>query len=156
MEQPQLSSLYQQLILEHYRSPRNKGELDDRTVDIHLSNPVCGDEIHLQLRMDGDRIAEARFLGQGCSISQASVSMMTELLEGASAEEGLELARRFTKMMHGDEEAARDRALGDLRALQGVSRFPVRIKCALLGFEALQEALKADAAPPEEGGEEGT
>jgi nitrogen fixation NifU-like protein len=85
-------------------------------------------------------------VGQGCSISQASVSMMTTLLQGRELDEADELAKRFTAMMHGDEDAAKDRTLGDLRALQGVSKFPVRIKCALLGFDALQEALKKNAA----------
>jgi nitrogen fixation NifU-like protein len=142
METPPLNSLYQQLILEHYRSPRNKAELPDKTVEIHMRNPVCGDEIRLQLRIEDERIAEAKFLGQGCSISQAAVSMMTTLIEGRSLDEADALAERFTAMMHGDAEAARDRSMGDLRALAGVSKFPVRIKCALLGFDALQEALK--------------
>ena len=142
MESPQLSSLYQQLILEHYRNPRNKSELEEKSVEVHMANPVCGDEIRLQLRIEGDEIAEARFVGQGCSISQAAVSMMTTLLEGRKLDEAESLAARFTEMMHGDEEAAKDRGLGDLRALQGVSKFHVSIKCALLGFDALQEALK--------------
>ena len=146
METPQLNSLYQQLILEHYRNPRNKSELDERTVEVHLANPVCGDEIRLQLRIEDDRIEEAKFVGQGCSISQAAVSMMTTLLEGRSLTEADALAKRFTQMMHGDADAAADRALGDLRALKGVSKFPVRIKCALLGFDALQEALKKNLA----------
>ncbi len=146
METPQLSSLYQQLILEHYRSPRNKAELPEKTVEIHMANPVCGDEIRLQLRIEGDRIEDAKFVGQGCSISQAAVSMMTSLLQGRSLDEADALATRFTELMHGDEAAAKDRNLGDLRALQGVSKFPVRIKCALLGFDALQEALKKNAA----------
>ena len=145
METPQLSSLYQQLILEHYRNPRNKAELEGKTVEIHMANPVCGDEIRLQLRIDGNEIVEAKFIGQGGSISQASVSMMTTKLQGRSLDDALVLARRFTEMMHGDEEAAKDRELGDLRALKGVSKFPVRIKCALLGFDALQEALKKEA-----------
>lgn len=142
MEQPPLSSLYQQLILEHYRKPRNKAELPESTVEIHMANPVCGDEIRLQLRIEDDTIADAKFVGQGCSISQASVSMMTTLLEGRQLSDADALAERFTEMMHGDEEAAKDRAMGDLRALQGVSKFPVRIKCALLGFDALQEAIR--------------
>lgn len=145
METPQLSSLYQQLILEHYRNPRNKAELEEKTVEIHMANPVCGDEIRLQLRIEGDEIAEAKFVGQGCSISQAAVSMMTTLLQGRKIDEANALAARFTDMMHGDEEASKDRSLGDLRALKGVSKFPVRIKCALLGFDALQEALKKEA-----------
>ncbi|MBW3533836.1 MAG: SUF system NifU family Fe-S cluster assembly protein [Gemmatimonadetes bacterium] len=142
MSQPPLSSLYQQLILEHYRNPRNKEELPERTVEVHMANPVCGDEIRLQLRVYEGRITHARFVGQGCSISQASISMMTDLLEDRSLDEAEGLQRRFTEMMHGDAEAAKDRTLGDLRALQGVSKFPVRIKCALLGFDALGEALE--------------
>ena len=142
MENPPLKSLYQQLILEHYRKPKNKADLPDRTVEVHMTNPVCGDEIVLQLEIEGDEIRNARFAGQGCSISQASVSMMTVLLEGRKLADADELAARFTRLMHGDESAAGDRALGDLRALQGVSKFPVRIKCALLGFDALLEALK--------------
>jgi nitrogen fixation protein NifU and related proteins len=146
METPQLSSLYQQLILEHYKKPRNKGELDDHTVEVHMNNPVCGDEIKLQLQIEGDTIRHAKFVGQGCSISQAAVSIMTTLLEGRSLDDAESLADRFTQVMHGDAEAARDRSLGDLRALQGVSKFPVRVKCALLGFDALREALRQSAA----------
>jgi nitrogen fixation NifU-like protein len=141
MDTPQLTSLYQQIILEHYRNPRNKAELADKSVEVHLANPVCGDEIRLQLKIEDDRIADAKFSGHGCSISQAAVSMMTTLLKGRSLSHADALAKRFTQMMHGDQEAARDKVLGELRALQGVSKFPVRIKCALLGFDALQQAL---------------
>ena len=141
MTQPSLSSLYQQLILEHYRHPRNKAELPDSTVEAHAHNRVCGDEIKLQLRVEGDEIADVRFVGQGCSISQASVSMMTALVRGSTRGEALALADRFIEMMHGSQDAATDRCMGDLRALQGVSKFPVRIKCALLGFDALRDAL---------------
>jgi nitrogen fixation NifU-like protein len=141
-----LTSLYQQLILEHYRKPRNKGELPEKTVEIHMANPVCGDEIRLQLQIEGDRIVEARHVGQGCSISQAAVSMMTNLVKGKDLSEAGVLAQKFTAMMHGDEEIAKDRTMGDLRALQGVSKFPVRIKCALLAFDALQEAIKKQEA----------
>lgn len=150
MDTPQLTSLYQQLILEHYKKPRNKGEIADRTAEIHMRNPTCGDEVKLQLRVEDGTVVDVGFTGQGCSISQAAVSMMTQKLRGASIDDALALGRRFTEMMHGDEEAARDRQLGDLRALQGVSRFPVRVKCALLGFDALQEALKSETAGPEE------
>lgn len=153
MDTPQLNSLYQQLILEHYRNPRNKAELDEKTVEVHLANPVCGDEIRLQLRIDDNRVAEAKFIGQGCSISQAAVSMMTTLLQGRSLDEADALAKRFTEMMHGSEAAAKDKSLGDLRALQGVSKFPVRIKCALLGFDALQQALARLGAGAESSGE---
>jgi nitrogen fixation NifU-like protein len=149
----ELNSLYQQLILEHYRNPRNKAELDDKTVEVHLANPVCGDEIRLQLRIEDNRVAEARFVGQGCSISQAAVSMMTTLLKGRSLDDADALAKRFTELMHGSEAAAKDKSLGDLRALQGVSKFPVRIKCALLGFDALQQALAKLGAGAESSGE---
>jgi nitrogen fixation NifU-like protein len=139
---PPLNSLYQQLILEHYKHPRNKGALEDADARAHLNNPTCGDEIWLMVKLDGDRIAAVKFVGDGCSISQASVSMMTQLLIGRTRAEAEQLARRFTALMHGDAEAARDRTLGDLRALAGVSKFPVRVKCALLGWNALEEALK--------------
>ena len=142
METPQLNSLYQQLILEHYRKPRNRGELPDHTVEVRMRNPACGDDVVLQLRIAGDTVEEARFSGQGCAISQASISMMTQRIKGASIEDAADLARLFTRMMHGDPDVARDRSLGDLRSLQGVSKFPVRVKCALLGFDALQEALR--------------
>jgi nitrogen fixation NifU-like protein len=143
-----LNSLYQTLILEHYRKPRNRGELPDKTVDVHMVNPVCGDEIKLQMKLEDDVIQAVKFAGQGCSISQASVSMMTGLLEGKRVADADALAARFTAMMKGDPTAASDRSLGDLRALQGVSKFPVRIKCALLAFDALLEALKQSGHTP--------
>ena len=142
METPALNSLYQQLILEHYRNPRNKAALPENTVEIHMRNPTCGDEIKLQLRIEDGTIVEARFEGQGCSISQAAVSMMTQLVKGRSLDEADAVAERFKAMMHGDADAAKDRSMGDLRALAGVSKFPVRVKCALLGFDALQEAMR--------------
>jgi nitrogen fixation protein NifU and related proteins len=138
----QLTSLYQHLILDHYRNPRNRGELPAPTVDVHLRNPTCGDEIRLQLQVEGGVIVDVRFQGEGCSISQAAASMMTSLVKGAPVAEAMAMASRFTAMMHGDAEAAGDRTLKDLRALAGVARFPVRVKCALLGFDALQEAVK--------------
>ncbi len=149
MTEPSLTSLYQQLILEHYRNPRNKSVLEDSTVEAHVSNPVCGDQVRVMARMDGDTIQDVRFEGQGCSISQASVSMMTAIVKGSTRSEALELADRFSEMMRGSEEAAADRSMGDLRALQGVSKFPVRIKCALLAFDALREVVgEGRSAPP--------
>jgi nitrogen fixation NifU-like protein len=138
---PALGSLFQELILEHYKHPRNKGALEGATAGAHLNNPTCGDEIFLQLIVEDDRIVDVRFTGQGCSISQASVSMMTQRLKGKTLEEAHGLTGRFTEMMHGDAEASRDRALGDLRALAGVSKFPGRVRCAMLGWNALQEAV---------------
>jgi nitrogen fixation protein NifU and related proteins len=139
---PQLSALYQELILDHYRRPRNKGTLDHATHSVSLNNPLCGDEIDLQLRVDGDVIREARFIGSGCSISQAAASMMTQLLKDRPIPQALALADRMSAMMRGDEAAAHDKALGELRALAGVSKFPVRVKCALLPWNALTDAVR--------------
>jgi nitrogen fixation NifU-like protein len=138
---PPLNSLFQELILEHYKRPRNKGELAEPDVSVHMKNPTCGDEVHLMLRVTDDRIADAMFVGEGCSISQAAISMMTQLVKGKSVAEALELAGRFTEMMHGDADAARDKRMGDLRSLAGVAKFPVRVKCALLGWNALEEGV---------------
>ena len=111
MSELNLNSLYQQLILDHYRKPRNRGELPEKTVEVHMANPVCGDEIRLQLQIEDETIVEVRHVGQGCSISQAAVSMMTQLMKGKELREAEELAHRFTEMMHGDEGAANDRAM---------------------------------------------
>jgi nitrogen fixation NifU-like protein len=138
-----LESIFKELILDHYRRPKNKGALEDPTVTVSMRNPLCGDEIELMLGIEDDRVAEIRFRGQGCSISQASASMMTEALAGRSLDDALSLERRFLDLMHGDEGAQADRELGDLRALQGVAKLPVRIKCALLGWNALDEAVRA-------------
>ena len=138
-----LETIYRELILDHYRKPRNKGELADANVRVSMRNPLCGDEVDLMLAVDDERIADARFTGHGCSISQASVSMMTEALKGKSLDEALDLERRFLALMRGEEEPRADRALGDLRSLEGVAKLPVRIKCALLGWNALDEAVKA-------------
>jgi nitrogen fixation protein NifU and related proteins len=143
---PPLNSLFQELILDHYKRPRNKGELADADADVHMNNPTCGDEVHLRLRVRDGVIEDAKFVGEGCSISQASISMMTQLVKGRSTDEALQLADRFTEMMHGDEDAARDKAMGDLRSLAGVSKFPVRVKCALLGWNALEEAVRTRPA----------
>jgi nitrogen fixation NifU-like protein len=147
-----LTSLYQELILEHYRNPRNKGELDDFTAEARVANPVCGDELKVQIRLDGDRIEEISFDGQGCSISQASISMMTTLVKGMDRSQAIGLADVFTDMMHGSEEASSDPSLGDLLALQGVSKFPVRIRCALLAFDALRKALATEMEADPVGG----
>jgi nitrogen fixation NifU-like protein len=143
---PALGALFQEVILEHYKRPRNRGAIAQADATVHMRNPTCGDEIHLGLRIgEDDRIAEVKFLGEGCSISQASASMMTQLLVGKTVEEARHLNDRFTAMMHGDAEAARDRDLGDMRALAGVAKFPVRVKCALLGWDAVAEGLKQAA-----------
>lgn len=135
-----LSELYREVIMDHYRSPRNKGELPDPTVSIDLNNPTCGDEISLYLLVKDGVVQDARFSGQGCSISQASASMMTQAVKGKTVAEARDMVDRFKRMMHGDEEAGRP--LGDAVALHGVSKFPVRIKCALLSWEALERSLE--------------
>lgn len=137
-----LSALYQEMILDHYRRPRNKGVLDGADVSVPMRNPLCGDEITLELLLDGDEVSELRFTGQGCSISQASTSMMTELVKGKSTQEIERLRERFRAMVMGDTEAALDESLGKTRCLSGVARFPARVKCALLGWNALEQGLE--------------
>lgn len=136
-----LEELYKEVILDHYRSPRNRGKLDPSDFDLHRDNPLCGDEVHLYGQIEGDRLAGVAFEGKGCSISQASTSMMTEKVKGTSLEEAEAMAHLFKRMMLGEEVGDLDR-LGDLAALQGVQKYPVRIKCALLGWNTLLEGLK--------------
>ena len=142
----QLSAIYQELILDHFRRPRNKGELDAPNAQTaRRKNPLCGDELALSLAFDADdRVTDARFTGHGCSISQASASMLTQAIRGKSRGEVEALLGRFKAMVHGDAAAADDEALGELRALSGVARFPTRIRCATLVWSALAELLAAE------------
>lgn len=139
---PALGDLFQDIILEHYKRPRNRGALENATVDVHMNNPTCGDEVRLFLAVEDGVVRDVSFEGEGCSISLSSISMMTQILKDRPVEEGLRLAERFKEMMRGDAEAARDKELRDARALAGVSRFPTRVKCALLGWNAFEEATK--------------
>jgi nitrogen fixation NifU-like protein len=139
---PALESLYQDIILSHYRHPRNRGAVTDADSRVHLNNPTCGDEIVLSLRMEGDRIAAVGFEGDGCSISQASASMMTTVLEGRTLAEAEALAASFRELLHGRGGTPPPRELGDLRALAGVAKFPVRVRCAMLAWNAFEEAEK--------------
>ena len=136
-----LDDLYQEIILDHYRNRRNTGHLEDVTVAVDQNNPLCGDEIHVELRIEDGRLAAVAHSGEGCSISQASVSMMSEALTGRSVEEALDLVEHFRRVMHGDAEPDEER-LGDAVALEGVARYPVRIKCALLGWMAAKDAIQ--------------
>ncbi|MEA2477212.1 MAG: nitrogen fixation protein NifU [Actinomycetota bacterium] len=136
-----LEELYKEVILDHYRTPRNKGRLDPHDVALERNNPLCGDEIELFLRFDGDTLEGIAFDGKGCSISQASASMMTEKVKGLSAKDAGSLAESIKKMMAGEAEADADE-IGDLVSLKGVVKYPVRIKCALLGWNTLLEALE--------------
>ena len=142
---PALGDLFQDIILEHYKRPRNKGALEGATVDVHMNNPTCGDEVHLHVAVEDGVVRDVAFEGEGCSISQSSISMMTQMLKGQPVEEGLRLAERFKALMHGDADAAKDKDLRDARALAGVSKFPTRVKCALLGWNAFEEAAKKSA-----------
>jgi nitrogen fixation NifU-like protein len=139
----EIAALYQEMILDHYRRPRNKGKLENPDATAEMRNPLCGDEIDLQVNFAGDTLGELRFSGRGCSISLASASMMTQIVEGKSATEVNAIRDRFRELMLGDLTAATDKRLGSLRALSGVSRFPARVKCALLAWNALDSVLAA-------------
>jgi nitrogen fixation NifU-like protein len=135
-----LDDLYKEVILDHYKSPRNKGPLPDSTVSLHKNNPLCGDEITIHARIGDGTVSEIAFEGQGCSISQASASMLTEAVRGKPVGEAADVADQFRSMMEGKVDPDED-TFGDLMALKGVVKYPVRIKCAVLGWDVLQEAL---------------
>lgn len=136
-----LDDLYQELILDHYRRKRGEGSLDHPSVAVNQHNPLCGDEIHLELGIEDGVVREVAHTGQGCSISQASVSMMSEALRGRTLDDALGTVEHFRLVMHGDETADEDR-LGDAIALEGVAKYPVRVKCALLGWMAAKDAIQ--------------
>ncbi len=148
----EFDELYQEIILDHYRDPRNKCSEQEVAAGncVKHENPLCGDELLLSVELDRDdgRIANICFAGHGCSISQASASMMTEAVRGHSREQALEIVERVREMMRGGEP---DEDLGDVEALQGVSKFPVRIKCALLAWMALKDALENGNSNNQEG-----
>lgn len=136
-----LDSLYQETILDHYKNPRNQGVLNDAQASIHQENPSCGDQIDLRLVLDADnRIQTIKFVGHGCAISQASASMMTEAVEGKTLSEVREIIDNFRRMLLSQGKLTVD--LGDLEALEGVKKFPVRVKCATLAWTALEKLLQ--------------
>lgn len=139
-----LDTLYRQVIMDHYKHPRNKGELEDDSLTVEMNNPTCGDRIFLQFKLDGDVVEEVRFTGEGCSISLASASMMTEAVKGHPINEALEMSELFSKMMLGEEVDAEQFGLDDIEALQGVSNFPARIKCATLAWKAMEKVTKEE------------
>ena len=161
---PGLEDLYREIILDHYRNPRNRGELPTPPAHAETGfNPLCGDEITLYVQVDGDRLEDIKLSGQGCSISQSSASMMTTAVKGRSLAETRAVIRRFKAMMSiheqrldgadgdGDEADGSpsdepEVSLGDLEALQGVVKFPVRIKCATLSWNTLAQTLDQAAA----------
>ena len=137
-----IDDLYREVILDHYQSPRNQGRLSAPDVATQGSNPLCGDEIEVSLAIDGGRIADVAFQGRGCSISQASASMMTENIKGKTLDEAADLLGTFKTLMTDRNAPDLDAdEIGELEALQGVKRYPVRVKCALLPWTALQEAV---------------
>jgi nitrogen fixation protein NifU and related proteins len=139
---PEFEELYQEVILDHSRRPRNFGELVDAAVRVHGDNPACGDEIHLGVKFgDGGSLQDIKFTGRGCAISQASASLMTMKLKGKSREEAMEMFRGFHDLVTG-ESTVSPKGLGDLRLMQGVRRFPMRVKCAMLAWRALEQALQ--------------
>ncbi len=139
-----LTELYQQVILDHNKRPRNRGKLPSANRVAHGDNPTCGDQCSVYLRLDGDRIAEISFDGSGCAISQASASLMTTQVKGKTAPEVEALYQQFHHIVTTGETPEE---ISDLAAFAGVHTFPARIKCATLGWHAARNALKGDAAP---------
>src|SRR5690242_7443218 len=138
----EIEELYQEVILDHSRRPRNFGELPDAAVRVHGDNPACGDEIHLAVKFGHEgQLEDLRFTGQGCAISQASASLMTMKLKGKTRAETAAMVRAFEDLVTGASEEA-PAALGDLRLLRGVRKFPQRVKCAILAWRALEQALQ--------------
>jgi len=153
METVDLEELYQTVILDHSRKPRNFGEMPDATITVDGDNPTCGDEVHLHLRLAEDgRLEKVSFTGSGCSICMASASMMTQKIKEKSSAEADALLHEFQGMITGSAPGPAPKSLGDLRLLEGVRKFPQRVKCATLAWHALKQALHAKKeAGPEDG-----
>ena len=142
---PDLEELYQAVILDHSRRPRNFGDLPDAAVRVHGDNPACGDEIHLGVKFGPDRdLQDIKFTGHGCAISQASASLMTMKLKGKSYVEATEMLKAFHDLVT-NETTNSPGMLGDLRVMQGVRKFPQRVKCAMLAWRAVEQALRQTA-----------
>jgi nitrogen fixation NifU-like protein len=138
-----LTELYQSIILDHNRRPRNFGEMDGAAQHAEGHNPLCGDELTLWVRMDGDVIADVSFVGKGCAISKASASLMTVAVKGKTRSEAQALFERFHGLVTGTKpEGDQAKALGSLIAFSGVSQFPIRVKCASLAWHTLRSALE--------------
>ena len=141
----ELEDLYQEVILDHSRRPRNFGELADAAVRVHGDNPACGDEIHLGVKFGSDgALQDIKFTGHGCAISQASASLMTIKLKGKSRAEVIDMFRAFHDLVT-EETAEAPKMLGDLRLMQGVRKFPQRVKCAMLAWRAVEQVLHQSA-----------
>lgn len=135
----QLDDLYRRVIMDHYKNPRNRGTFDNDAVTVNLNNPTCGDRISLQIMLQDGIVQEAKYTGEGCSISMSSASMMTEAVKGKTMEQALDIANRFSSLMKGEEVDFDD--YEDLEALSGVNKFPARIKCATLAWNALRKGI---------------
>ncbi|GBF73110.1 iron-sulfur cluster assembly scaffold protein NifU [Paenibacillus sp. 598K] len=137
----QLDDLYRRVIMDHYKNPRNRGELADDAVTVNLNNPTCGDRISLSMQLADGIVKQARFTGEGCSISLSSASMMTDAVKGKTLEEALAMAERFSQLMKGEPV---EFDYEELEALSGVSKFPARIKCATLAWNALRKGIEQE------------
>jgi nitrogen fixation protein NifU and related proteins len=135
-----LEELYQEIILDHYRRPRNRGKIDPADLRAHDSNPLCGDEIEITAKLKDGKIAELKFDGHGCSISTASASIMTQKLIGKTPAEAAEFIESFQNMMRGNVPFG-GKEMGDLKALEGVLKFPVRVKCATLAWHTAAKSI---------------
>jgi len=136
-----LKTLYREVIVDHYKKPRNSTPLEQPDVESKCKNPSCGDRVTLQLRFTGDDLAEVGFIGVGCAISQASTSMMTQAIKGKSREEALRIMAAFREMVVDGAEQPDAATLGDLVTMQGIAKLPARVKCAMCGWSALEAAL---------------
>jgi nitrogen fixation protein NifU and related proteins len=137
-----LEELYQEVILDHSRRPRNFGELPDAAVRVHGDNPACGDEIHLAVKFDGNGgLQDIKFTGHGCAISQASASLMTTKLKGKKRTEVEQMLHAFHDLVTSDKNDM-PKDLGDLQVMRGVRKFPQRVKCAMLPWRAVEQALR--------------
>ncbi|HET7521687.1 MAG TPA: SUF system NifU family Fe-S cluster assembly protein [Bacillales bacterium] len=140
-----LDQLYRQVIMDHYKNPRNRGELpDDGALKVNMNNPTCGDRIQLNMKVEDGKIVDAKFTGEGCSISLSSADMMADAVKGKSVDDAVKLSGIFSEMMLGEDYDDETYDLEDIVALQGVSQFPARIKCATLAWKALEKGLKEE------------
>ena len=147
-----LESLYQEIILDHYKHPRGKGLRDPYAVEVHHVNPTCGDEITLRVVLDGDTVSDVSYDGQGCSISQASASVLFEQLVGQSVGDDMATSEAFLELMQGRGQVEPDEdVLGDAVAFAGVAKYPARVKCALLAWMAWKDAVSQAVASTPEG-----
>lgn len=137
-----LDTLYRQVIMDHYKNPRNKGILEN-SLTVDMNNPTCGDRIRLTLDLEDNVVKDAKFEGEGCSISMSSASMMTQAIKGKTLDKALKLSEIFSNMMLG-KEYDDDIDLGDIEALQGVAKFPARIKCATLAWKAMEKGVNSN------------